>query len=185
MRHHQKYFSVEDADGKLAPQFVAVMNTSRDPEGWCGGQRARAAGALQRRAVLLGRRSEEEAGRSCSRSGARDVPGEAGSTWKRPSACWQLVAADSAATRIRRPRGASSSKCDLTTELVKEFTELQGVVGGLYARAQGEPEAVWQAIYDHYKPVSMEDSIPRTSHGPDRRAGRQARHAARLLPRSA
>ena len=49
--------------------------------------------------------------------------------------------------------------------MVKEFTELQGVVGGLYARAQGEPEAVATAIYDHYKPVSMEDSIPRTVEG--------------------
>jgi glycyl-tRNA synthetase beta chain len=58
-------------------------------------------------------------------------------------------------------RAAELLKCDLTTELVKEFTELQGVVGGLYARAQGEPEAVWQAIYDQYKPESMEDSIPR------------------------
>ncbi len=48
---------------------------------------------------------------------------------------------------------------------MKEFTELQGVVGGLYARAQGEPEAVWQAIYDHYKPVSMEDPIPRSRAG--------------------
>ena len=36
MRHHQKYFSVESRDGKLAPHFVAVMNTSGDPEGWCG-----------------------------------------------------------------------------------------------------------------------------------------------------
>jgi len=62
-------------------------------------------------------------------------------------------------------RAAELSKCDLTTELVKEFTELQGVVGGLYARAQGEPEAVWQAIYDHYKPESMEDSIPRNREG--------------------
>src|SRR5690348_12253890 len=58
-------------------------------------------------------------------------------------------------------RAAELSKCDLTTELVKEFTELQGVVGGLYARVQREPEAVWQAIYDHYKPESLEDSIPR------------------------
>jgi len=58
-------------------------------------------------------------------------------------------------------RAAELSKCDLTTELVKEFTELQGVVGGLYARTQDEPEPVWQAIYDHYKPESMEDSIPR------------------------
>ena len=62
-------------------------------------------------------------------------------------------------------RAAELAKCDLTTELVKEFTELQGVVGGLYARAQGEPEAVWQAIYDHYKPESMEDAIPRNRTG--------------------
>ncbi len=48
---------------------------------------------------------------------------------------------------------------------MKEFTELQGVVGGLYARAQGEPEEVAVAIYDHYKPVSMEDSIPRSIEG--------------------
>jgi glycyl-tRNA synthetase beta chain len=62
-------------------------------------------------------------------------------------------------------RAAQLCKCDLTTELVKEFTELQGVIGGLYARAQGEPEPVAEAIYDHYKPVSMEDSIPSTRAG--------------------
>ena len=62
-------------------------------------------------------------------------------------------------------RAARLSKSDLTTELVKEFTELQGVIGGLYARAQDEPEDVAIAIYDHYKPVSMEDSIPRTRAG--------------------
>ncbi len=49
--------------------------------------------------------------------------------------------------------------------MVKEFTELQGVVGGLYAKAQGEGEGVGQAIYDHYKPVSMEDCIPATLEG--------------------
>jgi glycyl-tRNA synthetase beta chain len=59
-------------------------------------------------------------------------------------------------------RAALLSKCDLTTEMVKEFTELQGIVGGLYARAQGESEEVARAIYDHYKPVGMEDSIPET-----------------------
>ena len=65
--------------------------------------------------------------------------------------------------------------------MVKEFTELQGVVGGLYAREQGEPLEIWRAVYDHYKPVSMEDSIPSTITGQSRRAGRQAGHAARLL----
>ena len=62
-------------------------------------------------------------------------------------------------------QAAKLCKSDLTTELVKEFTELQGVVGGLYAREQGEPEEVWTAIYDHYKPASMEDLIPRNSTG--------------------
>jgi glycyl-tRNA synthetase beta chain len=62
-------------------------------------------------------------------------------------------------------RAAFLAKCDLTTGMVKEFTELQGVVGGLYAKAQGEGDAVATAIYDHYKPVSMDDSIPRTLEG--------------------
>jgi glycyl-tRNA synthetase beta chain len=60
---------------------------------------------------------------------------------------------------------ARLAKCDLTTELVKEFTELQGQVGGLYARAQGLPAAVADAIYDQYRPVSMEDAVPRTVEG--------------------
>jgi len=60
---------------------------------------------------------------------------------------------------------ASLAKTDLTSELVKEFTELQGVVGGLYARVQGFPSAVGDAIYDQYKPESMEDGVPRTVEG--------------------
>jgi glycyl-tRNA synthetase beta chain len=61
------------------------------------------------------------------------------------------------------------AKADLTTELVKEFTELQGIIGGLYARAQGRGDEfanrVAQAIYDQYRPASAEDSIPSTSEG--------------------
>jgi glycyl-tRNA synthetase beta chain len=60
---------------------------------------------------------------------------------------------------------AALAKADLTTELVKEFTELQGEVGGLYARAQGLRPAACDAIYDHYRPTSMEDRIPRTIEG--------------------
>jgi len=62
-------------------------------------------------------------------------------------------------------RAALLCKCDLTTDMVKEFTDLQGIMGGLYARAQGEPEEVWRAIYEHYKPLSMEDQIPSTREG--------------------
>ncbi len=55
---------------------------------------------------------------------------------------------------------AELCKADLLTEMVKEFPALQGVVGGLYARAEGYPEAVAQAIYEHYKPIGLEDSLP-------------------------
>jgi len=62
-------------------------------------------------------------------------------------------------------RAAELSKCDLATEMVREFTELQGIVGGLYARAQGESDDVADAIYDHYRPVGLEDPIPRNLTG--------------------
>jgi glycyl-tRNA synthetase beta chain len=56
---------------------------------------------------------------------------------------------------------ARLAKCDLTTAMVKEFTSLQGVMGGVYAREEGLPEALWQAIYDQYRPVGVDDPIPR------------------------
>ena len=71
-------------------------------------------------------------------------------------------------------KAALLCKTDLTTELVKEFTELQGIIGGLYAKVQeldpilaARPtvEAIADAIYDHYKPESMDDSVPRTVEG--------------------
>src|SRR5581483_2489073 len=62
-------------------------------------------------------------------------------------------------------RAAELAKCDLATEMVREFPELQGVVGGLYAKAQGEPEEVANAIYDHYRPVGLDDPVPRNLTG--------------------
>lgn len=56
---------------------------------------------------------------------------------------------------------AKLCKADLVTEMVKEFTELQGRVGGIYARDEGLPEPVWQGIYDHYLPASADDPLPR------------------------
>jgi glycyl-tRNA synthetase beta chain len=62
-------------------------------------------------------------------------------------------------------RAAELAKCDLVTEMVREFPELQGVVGGLYARAQGESEDVAWAVYDQYKPVGLDDPLPRNLAG--------------------
>ncbi len=62
-------------------------------------------------------------------------------------------------------QAAELCKVDLLTEMVREFPSLQGKAGGLYARAEGYPETVWKAVYDHYKPVNMEDSVPATLNG--------------------
>jgi glycyl-tRNA synthetase beta chain len=164
MRHHQKYFSVEDAEGKLAPQFVAVMNIPSDPEGFVkrGNERVLRArfndarffwDADQKR--LLAERVADLANVTFQAKLGSYLEKTA-----RMQALVQQLGGDTHAVRA-----AELCKADLTTELVKEFTELQGVVGGLYARVQGEPDAVWQAVYDHYKPESMDDSIPRNRTG--------------------
>ena len=62
-------------------------------------------------------------------------------------------------------RAAELAKCDLVTDMVREFTELQGIVGGLYAKAQGEPEEVSWAVYDHYRPEGLDDPMPRNLTG--------------------
>jgi glycyl-tRNA synthetase beta chain len=55
---------------------------------------------------------------------------------------------------------AELCKVDLMTEMVREFPSLQGKMGGLYAKEEGFPTAVWKTIYEHYQPVSLDDSTP-------------------------
>ncbi len=164
MRHHQKYFSVEDSGGKLLPQFVAVMNIGEDSQGFVrsGNERVLRARFNDARFFWETDQKKKLADRV---EDLRNVTflKEVGSYYDKIARMKELAAAVGAHTDSLR--AIDLCKCDLTTELVKEFTELQGVVGGLYARAQGEPEAVWTAIYDHYKPESMEDSIPRNLSG--------------------
>jgi glycyl-tRNA synthetase beta chain len=62
-------------------------------------------------------------------------------------------------------RAVELAKTDLTTELVKEFTELQGIIGGLYAHTQGLGDTVSKAIYDQYRPAATDDAIPATVEG--------------------
>jgi glycyl-tRNA synthetase beta chain len=62
-------------------------------------------------------------------------------------------------------RAARLVKADLVTDMVREFPDLQGVVGGLYARRDGENEPVWKAVYDHYLPAGADDALPREGVG--------------------
>lgn len=160
MRHHQKYFSVMDASGKLAPQFVAIMNTESDAEGFIrrGNERVLRARFNDARFFWDSDQKKKLADRKEDLANVT-FQAKLGSYLEKTDRTMKLAA--ELGGDAHAVRAAELAKCDLTTELVKEFTELQGVVGGLYARHQGEPEAVWQSVYDHYKPESMEDAIPR------------------------
>ncbi len=164
MRHHQKYFSVEDAQGKLAPQFVAVMNIDADSEGFVrsGNERVLRARFNDARFFWETDQKKKLADRI---EDLRNVTfqKDVGSYYEKLTRVGALAGKLGGGADAQR--AVELCKCDLTTELVKEFTELQGIVGGLYARVQGEPDAVWRAIYDHYKPESMEDAIPRSRTG--------------------
>ncbi len=161
MRHHQKYFSVEDANGKLAPQFVAVMNTASDPQGYVRQGNERVLKARFNDAAFFWNFDQKK-------SLADRVGDLAHVTFQAKLGSYlEKTRRNVALTKElggneHAQRAAHLAKADLTTELVKEFTELQGQIGGLYARFQGEPAEVSQAIYDHYRPVSMEDAIPGT-----------------------
>jgi glycyl-tRNA synthetase beta chain len=164
MRHHQRYFSVEDAEGKLLPRFFAVMNIGADSEGFVrrGNERVLRARFTDARFFWDSDQKKKLAER---RKDLANVTFQAKLGSYRDKAKRMKALAKELGGKAAAVRAADLSKCDLTTELVGEFPELQGVVGGLYARAQGERADVWQAIYDHYKPVSMEDSIPRSAAG--------------------
>jgi len=176
MRDHQKYFAVEDAQGKLAPHFLAVLNTQADEE---GAAIIRHGNARVLRARFKDARffwdMDQKTPLAQRMESLKNVTfqKELGSYyWKTEQ---NLAVANALATILK---GADSpfdeaalfkaielAKTDLTTELVKEFTELQGVIGGLYARAQGLSEPIARAIYDQYTPASIEDPIPRTVEG--------------------
>lgn len=161
MRHHQKYLSVENADGNLAPQFIAVMNIASDPEGLVRQGNEKVLRARFNDARFFWDQDQKKKLEDRLED-LKNVTFQAklGSYFEKTQRVVALVKRSGG-----NERAALLCKCDLTTDMVKEFTDLQGIVGGLYTRAQGEPEEVAQAIYEHYKPLSMEDEIPRTEAG--------------------
>jgi glycyl-tRNA synthetase beta chain len=176
MRDHQSYFAVEDKDGKLAPYFLAVLNTEADEAGLAvirhGNARvlrarfndARFFWEFDQRVPLVER--VELLKHVTFQKDLGSYAAKSGRVRKVASALAGLVLARGCELNpVALDEAVVLAKTDLTTELVKEFTELQGVVGGLYAKAQGFGETTADAIYDQYKPESMEDSVPRTVEG--------------------
>jgi glycyl-tRNA synthetase beta chain len=164
MRHHQKYFSCESADGKLAPNFVAVMNTSGDPDGLVrqGNERVLRA-RFNDAKFFYGVDQQRKLADRVEDLGKVTFQAKLGSYLEKTHRVVALVKELGGSEDAQR--AALLCKADLTTEMVKEFTDLQGIVGGLYAKAQGESEAVSRSVYEHYKPLSMEDTVPSTQDG--------------------
>jgi len=182
MRDHQKYFALEDTNGKLMPHFLAVLNTDSDPHGFIrhGNERvlrarfndARFFWETDQKKSLL-----ERFDLLRNVTFQKDLGSYYDKTQRVQRLCSWLSEILKQNEVAVRPgvihKAACLAKTDLTTELVKEFTELQGIIGGLYARAQqldpSLPEAtrfaIADAIYDQYKPESTDDDIPRSLEG--------------------
>ncbi len=155
MRDHQKYFAVEDDAGRLAPHFLAVINQHGDPHGLIrhGNERvlrARFSDArfffqndrkltLAQRLPLL-EQVTFQARLGSYRQKSRRLRALAEWLAQQWAGCDALAAAEA----------AELAKSDLTSDMVKELPELQGIMGGHYARAEGLPEALAEAIADQY-----------------------------------
>jgi glycyl-tRNA synthetase beta chain len=173
MRDHQKYFAVENSAGELQPRFVTVLNVPGDPKGLIRAGHER---------VLTARFSDAEFFWAADQKvPLRDrLPmlekvtyqaklGSYGDKVRRMDAIAKELCSTlqgqgnmTRAEADHALRATQLCKCDLTTQMVQEFTELQGVVGGLYAASQEEPPEVADAIYDHYRPAGLDDKLPRS-----------------------
>ena len=182
MRDHQKYFAIEDANGKLLPHFLAVLNTDADSDGLIRHGNERVLRARFNDARFFWQTDQKQTLRQRVDllrhvTFQKDLGSYYDKTMRvQRMASWLAETVKQNGMAIRPGivhKAALLAKTDLTTELVKEFTELQGIVGGLYVRVQHLDEdmkpdvqlAVSRAIYDHYKPESMEDGVPATVEG--------------------
>ncbi|WP_273240977.1 glycine--tRNA ligase subunit beta [Hyphomonas atlantica corrig.] len=166
MRTHQKYFAVNDKKtGKLAPNFIVVANI----EATDGGKKL----AEGNSRVLSARLDDgrffwekdkatplEEMAAKLSTIAFKAELGSLGDKVERVAALARELAPKVGADPDLAERAARLAKADLVSEMVGEFPELQGVMGRYYALEAGEPEAVADAIRDHYKPQGPSDSVP-------------------------
>jgi glycyl-tRNA synthetase beta chain len=182
MRDHQKYFALEDANGKLMPHFLTVLNTDSDPHGFIRQGNERVLRARFNDARFFWKTDQKKSllerfDLLRNVTFQKDLGSYFDKTQRVQRLCsWlsEIIKQNEVAVRPGViHKAACLAKTDLTTELVKEFTELQGIIGGLYARAQpldpSLPEAtrfaIADAIYDQYKPESTDDDIPRSLEG--------------------
>lgn len=176
MRDHQKYFAVEGEQGNLQPSFVTVINQDGDPQGLIKNGHERVLAARFADAEFFWKADQKIPLRDrlpmLERVTYQAKLGSYGDKVRRMEAIARKICSGLEKQDRMTPahtafalRAVQLCKCDLTTQMVQEFTELQGVVGGLYVAAQGEPKDVAEAIYDHYLPQGAHDKCPRSIAG--------------------
>lgn len=170
MKEHQRYFAVVDDLGKLKPHFVTVANTiPRDADVVAAGNARVVRARLEDARFYY---EEDQKVKLEDRAEAlKSVVFHAklGTSWEKVERFTQLakwlcerLCPDSMDHVLR---AALLCKADLVSGMVGEFPELQGVMGRAYARLQGEPESVAQAIYEHYLPIRAGGPLPEGMEG--------------------
>ena len=171
MREHQKVLPTRDAAGALAPHFFAVADHVGDPKGHIVRGNEWVLNARFADARFFwdddGRIPLEERVPRLARLSFQEKLGDTLRKTERVEALAERLAVDAGLADLvpEATRAARLARADLVTDMVREFPDLQGVVGGLYARRDGEAESVWQAVYDHYLPAGADDALPRDEVG--------------------
>ena len=173
LTNHQRYFPVEDAAGQLLPHFIAISNIeSKDANAVRHGNERVIRPRLEDAAFFYradGAIKLEDRLGALDRVVFQQQLGSLGAKAKRIAAlASHIVYVRMRKTRTIRDqayRAGLLCKCDLTTKMVGEFPELQGIMGGEYARISGEEEIVAEAITETYLPRFAGDQIPRTEIG--------------------
>ena len=166
MRTHQKYFAVRDPKtGELAPNFVVVANVEASDGGEAiaaGNSRVLSARLDDARFFWDNDRATplEKMAEKLSTIDFKKELGTIADKVDRVAALARELAPKVGADPDVAERAARLAKADLVSGMVGEFPELQGVMGGYYAREQGEDAAVATAIAEHYKPVGPSDQVP-------------------------
>jgi glycyl-tRNA synthetase beta chain len=167
-RINQKYFVMRDGAGKLAPHFVCVANINANDGGEAivaGNERVLAARLADARFFWEHDLKESLEDQAAKLSGIvfHEKLGTVADKVERVAKLARWLVEEGivkGADPDQAERAARLAKVDLVTGMVGEFPELQGVIGGYLARAQGEPDAVADAIRDHYKPAGQGDEVP-------------------------
>jgi glycyl-tRNA synthetase beta chain len=167
MRVNQKYFACQDGDGKLSNRFVCVANlASTDPAAVVAGNEKVLAARLSDAQFFWEQDLKiplAEQAKKLDQIVFHEKLGTTADKVERVAKLAQWLANErlvKGADPLETLTAGRLAKADLVTELVGEFPELQGVIGGYYARAQGLPVAVAAAIGDHYKPAGQGDEVP-------------------------